>query len=418
MKNLYEILNINKDSSKKEIKERYTILVRKYTPEKNPQKFAEIREAYEILCNPIQRQEYNIELEIELKKRIEILKKIESEAELDLKEGNYEKAIKLYKKLLIENFDSDRIKIKLGKVFLNNNNLEEAEKIFKELLYINDNFENNYNLYKVYALLNNYNKAEKYLFKATEKNLRKDIILELIELEMYLNNYKKVEKLIHKFLNKYNANKKILNYSLVLIKTYIKDENESKIYRLLNKIINKLDNIKLEQEIIDEFIIIIYKLYYLNMMDLAKMCSEKLILLGCNELDGIIYEKDYRDYNIKDEFFDFIDDKKIINILKKPIIFHFVKYENNIFTYNKKENINKIKEYIKLEPELIISSIKIIKVKYKNLYSKIEKIYDNIEILSNKNLEYTSKYIIGENTYIASDNTNLFEKIKKFINKK
>ena len=55
MKNLYEVLNINKNSSEKEIKDRYMTLVRKYPPEKEPQKFAEIREAYEILCNPKQR---------------------------------------------------------------------------------------------------------------------------------------------------------------------------------------------------------------------------------------------------------------------------------------------------------------------------------------------------------------------------
>lgn len=441
MKNLYEVLNINKNSSEKEIKDRYMTLVRKYPPEKEPQKFAEIREAYEILCNPKQRQEHDFELEIELKKRREILKKIEEEADKALKNGNYDKAIKNYKKLLIENSNPNNIKTKLGIALLKNNNLKEAEKIFKELIKINDNFENNYNLYKVYYLLKYYNEAEKYLLKANEKSSRKDVLLELIDLEIYLKNYEKVERLIHEFLNKYDTNIKIINYSLVLIINYIKEENESKIYRLLNKNINKLGKLKLEQGLIRELINLVYKLYYINMIDSAKILSDKLVSLGCTELEGIIYEKTNRDYSIKAELFDFIDDKKVINMLKMPIIFNFVKYEDNIFTKNKKENIKKIKEYINAEPELIINSIKIIKVKYSNLYSKVKKIYDNIEILANKNLEYISKNLIENNIdkiiidnksnpekvmnnkvdknidSIDKNGANLVNKLKKFINR-
>ena len=279
------------------------------------------------------------------------------------------------------------------------------------------------------------------MFRANKKSSRKDVLLELIDLEIYLKNYEEVEKLIHEFLNKYNTNIKIINYSLVLITNYLKEENESKIYRLLNKNMNKLGNIKLEQGLINELINLVYKLYYVNMIDSAKIISDKMISLGCTELDEIIYEKDERDFSIKYELFDFIDDKKIIHMLKMPIIFDFVRYEDNTFAKNKKENIRKIKEYITIEPELIISSIKIIKVKYSNLYLKVEKIYDSIESLANKNLEYISENLIENNMdkisggnksnpanvmnnkvdknidSIDKNGANLVNKLKKFINR-
>lgn len=394
MKNLYEVLVINKNSSEKEIKDRYMTLVRKYPPEKEPQKFAEIREAYEILSNPKQKREHDRALEIELEKKRKILKKLEEEADLALKNGDFEKAIKNYKKLLIEETNLKKIKSKLGIAFLKNNNLKEAEKIFKELVETDDSFENNYNLSKVYILLKNYNKAEEYLFRAKEKNEKEEVYLELLDVESYLKNDEQVEKLIHDFLNKYNSNLKIVNYSLNLIVKYIKEENESKIYRLLKKNINKLDSIKLEEGLINEFINLVYKLYYLNMMDSAEVLSERLTSLGCTELDGIIYEKIDRDYDIKEEVLDFINDKKVVNILKMPVLFNFIKYEDDIFARNKKENINSIKEYINIEPELIVSSIKIVKVKYPNIYSNLGKIYDNIESLAKKNIEYITNGLI------------------------
>lgn len=48
-KNYYEILGVPEEADKKEIKRAYFKLVRVYSPEKNPEKFQEIREAYEVL---------------------------------------------------------------------------------------------------------------------------------------------------------------------------------------------------------------------------------------------------------------------------------------------------------------------------------------------------------------------------------
>ena len=51
MKNYYEVLGLSEGASHAEIKKAYFKLVRKYTPEKDPETFREIREAYEYLKN-------------------------------------------------------------------------------------------------------------------------------------------------------------------------------------------------------------------------------------------------------------------------------------------------------------------------------------------------------------------------------
>jgi len=46
----YEILNVAIGADKKEIRRAYKTLVREFTPEKHPDKFSKIREAYEYLA--------------------------------------------------------------------------------------------------------------------------------------------------------------------------------------------------------------------------------------------------------------------------------------------------------------------------------------------------------------------------------
>ncbi|MDR2345902.1 MAG: DnaJ domain-containing protein [Planctomycetaceae bacterium] len=49
----YHTLGISPGSSKAEIRNRYLELVRKFPPEKNPEKFVKIQEAYDNLKDPI-----------------------------------------------------------------------------------------------------------------------------------------------------------------------------------------------------------------------------------------------------------------------------------------------------------------------------------------------------------------------------
>jgi curved DNA-binding protein CbpA len=51
----YETLGISPDADEVALRKRYLELVRQYSPEKSPERFAQIREAYEQLRDPLER---------------------------------------------------------------------------------------------------------------------------------------------------------------------------------------------------------------------------------------------------------------------------------------------------------------------------------------------------------------------------
>ncbi|QCK16272.1 J domain-containing protein [Mangrovivirga cuniculi] len=66
-KNYYEILNLSRDASLKEIKSNYRKLASKYHPDVNHEKnaqdiFIKIREAYDVLSDPVKKEDYDNKL--------------------------------------------------------------------------------------------------------------------------------------------------------------------------------------------------------------------------------------------------------------------------------------------------------------------------------------------------------------------
>jgi curved DNA-binding protein CbpA len=51
----YEVLGLDRDADETAIRKRYLELVRQYPPDRDPQRFGEIREAYEKLRDPAER---------------------------------------------------------------------------------------------------------------------------------------------------------------------------------------------------------------------------------------------------------------------------------------------------------------------------------------------------------------------------
>jgi len=51
----YQVLGVKGSSDAAEIRRRYLILVRQHSPERDPQRFAAIRAAYDALRDPVQR---------------------------------------------------------------------------------------------------------------------------------------------------------------------------------------------------------------------------------------------------------------------------------------------------------------------------------------------------------------------------
>lgn len=63
MRKDYEILGIQEDADEKKIKRAYFKLIREYSPEKNPERFQEIRAAYERLLEEKDKPKHDFQLE-------------------------------------------------------------------------------------------------------------------------------------------------------------------------------------------------------------------------------------------------------------------------------------------------------------------------------------------------------------------
>ncbi|MBA1336040.1 MAG: Protein export cytoplasm protein SecA ATPase RNA helicase [Firmicutes bacterium] len=127
-KSLYEILQVPVDATTAEIKKAYFSLVRKYPPDRYPQEFMRIREAYETLSDEDARREYDsiAFMPPEVKVRFDM-------GRAALGEGDYEEAIDLLEQAALAAPGSRIIRGFLGRAYLENGNTVKAIDIFSEL---------------------------------------------------------------------------------------------------------------------------------------------------------------------------------------------------------------------------------------------------------------------------------------------
>lgn len=128
MKDYYEILGLELNASKVEIKKAYFKLVRKYPPDRYETEFMKIREAYETLSNEKTRKEYD-----SINSLSPIMKENYNFVRKQLEERNISGAIKNLEKMIKMTPDSLVIKALLGEAYLKNDNNGKALKIFSEL---------------------------------------------------------------------------------------------------------------------------------------------------------------------------------------------------------------------------------------------------------------------------------------------
>lgn len=129
MNDYYEILGIERNASTAQIKKAYFAMVRKYPPEGYPEKFMEIRAAYETLSNEETRREYNnlVNMPENVKTGLEYAQKL-------MERGNFKRAISLLESISNMYPDISVVENLLGEAYLNNNNTGKAVKVFEELV--------------------------------------------------------------------------------------------------------------------------------------------------------------------------------------------------------------------------------------------------------------------------------------------
>ena len=128
MENYYEILGINEKATASEIKRAYFKMIRKYSPEKDEKNFKRVREAYEVLRDPVTKGEYDEMMVIS-----PILRNNFLQAKEEMEHGSFSHAIERLKEILRYQ-EVDLVRAALADAYLLNGNTGNAIKIYEELV--------------------------------------------------------------------------------------------------------------------------------------------------------------------------------------------------------------------------------------------------------------------------------------------
>ncbi|MBW4632464.1 MAG: DnaJ domain-containing protein [Iphinoe sp. HA4291-MV1] len=129
---LYHILEISFQASADEIKQAYFQLVRKYPPEKEPERFQQIRFAYNTLCDPKARENYDA-----MQKHGAQVKNFIDQAEKKMQVEEWENAIPLLKQVLVLAPRIDVARNLLGLCYIHTKNWDFAVKVYRALTKTN-----------------------------------------------------------------------------------------------------------------------------------------------------------------------------------------------------------------------------------------------------------------------------------------
>lgn len=128
----YHILEISSQASADEIKQAYFRLVRKYSPEKEPERFQQIRVAYNTLSDPKARENYDA-----MQKHGDEIKDLIDQAEKNIQLEQWSTAIPLLKQVLVLAPKMDAARNLLGLCYIHTKNCDFAIKVYKALTKTN-----------------------------------------------------------------------------------------------------------------------------------------------------------------------------------------------------------------------------------------------------------------------------------------
>jgi len=125
---LYQTLEISPQALAEEIKRAYYRLVRKHSPEKDPERFKQIREAYETLSDAKAKQNYD-----SLQEYGDQIQDLLDQAEEKMQAEEWSSAISLLKRVLVLAPRANAARNRLGICYTRNCHWEAAEKVYLTL---------------------------------------------------------------------------------------------------------------------------------------------------------------------------------------------------------------------------------------------------------------------------------------------
>lgn len=377
MRNLYEVLGIEKIATDQEIKKAYNKLLRKYSPEKEPEKYKEIREAYDTLRDSERRKNYDAYFN-----HGDEIQKLEEEANNLIEKEEYSQAERVLKKILILSPEIIHIRELLGDVFFFQKKYNESIKQYNTLINeYNNNSDYYYKRGVIYKEKEDYNQAEKDLLTAYSLDFEN---LSAINSLVYLYiNSDQIDKAIS-FLNKEIYRDNSLDFEdffslSKLIECYVLKNDKTGLQKVINDIkkiapedeeTKKHMSWKLTKLAIDISELEYYILAY-EVVSLAyNLCPDDNVKKVMNNLK--LYK--LTEELVKDESIEYAP-------IKGPAFYYM--HADKVEKEDRKKNLEILSEALEASNiDFLIKverSLKIFKNRYELLYLEQKELYDTFE---------------------------------------
>ena len=128
METYYQILEIEEKAEQQTVKKAYFKAIRKYPPDKEPERFQKIREAYEVLMDEEKRAEYDKQFDMDPAFRSAFCHAQELK-----QQGDYEEAIQCCNEVL-HIAEEEEFLLLLGNLYYENDNAGKELKVFEKLV--------------------------------------------------------------------------------------------------------------------------------------------------------------------------------------------------------------------------------------------------------------------------------------------
>lgn len=362
-------------------------MLRKFPPEKAPEEFKKIREAYERLIDPISRAEYDAYSQY--KEQIDELENRGNEA---LEKEDYKSAIREFKKILIIEPNLTFAKNRLGLALTYDGQYDAAITQFETLTKISpSNATFHSNLAFVYKEKKEYVKAKQELIKAYELDPISDsIILELAHLYMNMNQFNDAVIFLRSCIGKNSTDKfQDFIYYFEMVKVYILAQE----MQSAEKVIDEIEGIIPDDKEAHEyaawmFAKLAFDFYKANIYYLAEKISQRALNIAPNNEDiKKIYEDSKKNNELLNLCNKLLEDNRIIEPLKGPILYylHSSEYEEAELKENISKNLDAIQTHVDYDFVNLINSIEIYKKNYRELYECHKDFFDTVYKLAKEN---------------------------------
>lgn len=426
---LYQRLELSTNATPEEIKKSYFRLVRKYSSEKDPERFQQIREAYNTLYDPQAREEYD-----SLQKHGELISQLSSEAEEKMTEQEFDEAIILLKKILIILPNADSARNQLGLCYAHQQNWDKAISVYQKLTKTKADtslYWRNYgSVLQSYAdSLEEENTLKQSLYEQAREKYKKVIDLQPFNSEPYVKiaetyvDQKEYERALSWAERALSADGKIdiqdLDTFLYICRIHSYSNQIEKIELVTEKIANVLSEMSEDayKYVAAQFYNIGLELYKLGLAQ-----SSIYILKVASSFFKAAKKFDPEDEDTKqikgqldnliqayEQYDSFSEDSRISSGFSILASFYLARALNQEIEDSDKVFEGIISNIFSSNSQAILSSIRTIKLYYSSIYNLNDSLFDEIEKTAQKQLE--------EETQKKSKppEKNVFDKLWRFF---